>query len=93
MRSAFVAVALALLSACATVGPIETGRAAPASFDAHAAPVESIVPILVRPLERRRFSSPRERQPDLRLILATTIDRARRRARRRRIIFARAQRP
>jgi len=91
MRAVFVAVALVLLSACATAGPIETGRAAPASFDA--APVESMVLTSVRALERRRFSSPRERQPDLRPILATTIDRARRRARRRRIIFAKAQRP
>jgi hypothetical protein len=85
VRMAFLAIALALLGACASLGPashIGFSAAAHASFDEASAPVEAPV---VRVADRRHFSPPSRRQPDLRPIGATAADRWRRHVRRRRI--------
>jgi hypothetical protein len=66
--------------------------AAPVQIAAPAAPVEVVGPVapieMVAPvsyaLERRRFTPPSNRQPDLRAIAATALDRSRRHMRRRR---------
>jgi hypothetical protein len=86
LKAACVALALASLGACASIGHAQAAFSPNIeSFDADAAPVESAVPIVrvTHALERRRFSPPADRQPDLRFIVATTADRGRRHIRRR----------
>lgn len=79
LRMACVALALALLSGCACLGPRQSafGGGAVASFDAgqDVAPVENTAAFALLSLDRRRFSRPSERQPDLRMIFATAYDR------------------
>jgi hypothetical protein len=82
------------LTACASFGRLEAAASTPIrSFDsADSAPAEA--PIWrasdwtaaspFADLDRRRFSPPSRRQPDLRAILVTAYDRARRPAGRRR---------
>lgn len=81
-KMAGVALALALLSGCACLGPHQTAFAggAIASFDAgqDVAPVQDTAALALLTLHRQRFSRPSERQPDLRVILATSYDRMRR---------------
>ncbi|MCX7356567.1 MAG: hypothetical protein NT015_00220 [Alphaproteobacteria bacterium] len=93
LRLIYVIAAAALLSACATLPPITTGLSANAryaSFDSEA-PIEP--PVFNRSvadsfsaistLDRRSFTPPLRRQPDLRVITVTVVDRLRRRALRR----------
>ena len=93
LRLIYVVAAAALLSACATLAPITASLGANArytSFDSEA-PVEQPVfnPPAVRSfadlsaLDRRSFTPPLRRQPDLRVITVTVVDRLRRRALRR----------
>ncbi|MGD9966760.1 MAG: hypothetical protein AB7T59_09585 [Hyphomonadaceae bacterium] len=93
LRLAFATIALGLISACASIGPVNAGIAnqPPASFDAAAAPVEAVILVVAAPLGRRRFNPPSHRQPEQWPILATAADRTRRQVRRRRRFeFARA---
>jgi hypothetical protein len=100
LRAAFVLIAGALLSACASLAPIQAGIVPPtASVDAaltsepDAAPCEDVV-VATPPqetvtapssaLHRTSFGPPSRRQPDLRMVLATASDRARSRHARRR---------
>src|SRR5262245_11482387 len=98
-KMAFVALAMAMLCACASLEPSRVALASnlSMSFDAAGAapveaPVEVLAPAIARislvvaspPLGRRQFSPPSGRQPELRAILATASDRLRRHARRRR---------
>jgi len=93
LRLFYVIAAAALLSACATLPPITTSFGANgryASFESEA-PIEE--PMFDPPkdnsfaassaLDRRSFSPPLRRQPDLRVISVTVVDRLRRRALRR----------
>lgn len=102
LRAATIALALASLGACASIGcactPNATLMAGPitrpispitspiTNFVAGmaAAPMEEIAPVASRALERRRFALPSDRQPDLRMVFATSADRGRRRLRRHR---------
>jgi hypothetical protein len=100
LRAAFVLIAGALLSACASLAPIQAGIVPPpASVHAaltnepDAAPCEDVV-VATAPqetvaapssvLRRTSFGPPSGRQPDLRIVLATASDRARWRHARRR---------
>jgi uncharacterized protein YciI len=98
LKAACVAFALASLGACASLGPSPEvfGSSLDVSFEKSAAPVEAAAPAapvevlaLAAPvsyaLERRRFTPPSDRQPELRAIAATATDRSRRHARRRRL--------
>jgi hypothetical protein len=91
IRLACVVVAAVSLSACATFAPISTSPAASAaSFDGEA-PVEapafhhaaSSTVGTWRVGDRRSFSPPLRRQPELRVTVVTAADRLRRRALRR----------
>jgi len=84
IKLAIVTLALTLLTACASVGSANGFVAPPTSFDEGAAPAEPMATGFVGTLDRRRFSSPGQRQQELRIILATVSDRARRQYRRRR---------
>jgi hypothetical protein len=77
-KLAFVAFAMVSLSACASLGPhqVNSNASAHQSFDA--APVE-VAMIDKSALHRRAFSAPSQRQPELRVILASAVDRSRRR--------------
>jgi hypothetical protein len=100
LRAAFVLIAGALLSACASLAPIQAGIVPPtASIDASltnepgATPCEDVV-VATPPqetvaapssvLHRTSFGPPSRRQPDQRMVLATASDRARWRHARRR---------
>jgi hypothetical protein len=78
---ACVAFALAMLAGCACIGPqraaLSTGAIASFDQDENAAPLQDTAALALLSLNRRRFSLPSERQPDLRMIYATTYDRRR----------------
>jgi len=93
LRLIFFIAAAALLSACATLPPITTSLSVnprDAGFESEA-PIEqpAFNPPAVRSfadfgaLDRRSFTPPLRRQPDLRVITVTIVDRLRRRALRR----------
>jgi len=96
LKPACVALALTALGACASIGGEQNlvGASVDASFDERAAPAETVVIVetaapmarVSYALERRRFTPPSDRQPDLRFIVASAADRGRRHARRRRAI-------
>ena len=77
-RLAFVAFAMASLGACASLGPhyASSDVSIHESFDA--APVE-VALVTTAALHRTAFSAPSHRQPELRVILASAMDRGRRR--------------
>jgi hypothetical protein len=82
-RTAFIVLAAALLSPCASLDLHQTGSTRSAYQDFDAAPVETamIMPVV---LHRRAFTPPTQRQPEFRAFAVTAIDRLRRRTLRRR---------
>jgi hypothetical protein len=84
LKAAGIALALASLSACASIGSSQCAPIVGIVAGVAAAPVEVIAPVSSSAPERRRFSLPSDRQPDLHFVLATAADRGRRRLRRRR---------
>ncbi|MBX3430402.1 MAG: hypothetical protein KF779_12555 [Hyphomonadaceae bacterium] len=87
-KLAFVVVALVSVSACASLDLRQTGPALLTHESFDAAPVEPAMIVTIA-LHRRAFSPPSQRQPELRDVAVTAIERLRRRAlRKRRVVRA-----
>lgn len=77
-KLAFVAFAMVSLSACASLGPLQASPNVSIRESFDAAPVE-VALVDTSTLHRRAFNAPSQRQPELRVILASATDRSRRR--------------
>ncbi|MEQ1820247.1 MAG: hypothetical protein ABL871_16715 [Terricaulis sp.] len=82
-KRAFIVIAMASLSACASLDLQQTDSPLRAYESFDAAPVEpALIATLV--LHRRAFTPPSQKQPEFRAIAVTAFDRLRRRSSRRR---------